>query len=254
MTSELPPQTLTLSNGQGVFIDAESGSVDIANGAHGVVEISGRVPSANTDIVSVTRGQDGIHILAKDKTGFFRQGSSPAMQLNVRVPRGIAVHANTYDASVDLHDFDGQASISSTAGDVEMQNLTGQFNVKANRGNVAVGASSGEIQVVGNYGTLSMQDTSGVLGMSTILGTVRYMGEVGFGDVLNLETDHGPVEVQLAAGSDASVNVTTTSGVVTCLVPGLQPVGPGCAGTLQDGLGQLKIRTVSGSVMLQLLP
>jgi hypothetical protein len=251
---ELPTQTLPLSNGQAVFIDAESGSVDITSGAGGAVEISGQVPSADAGTFAVMRDSDGIHIIAKEKGGFLQPRSSLALELKVRVPNGTSVHADTYDAVIKVHDFTGQVNIASTGGDVQVQNSTGQFNVKANRGNVAIGASSGEIQVAGNYGLISLQDARGAMGVSTILGTVDFTGSVRAGDTLNLETDHGPVAVQLASDTDASVLVATTSGAVTCLVPGIQPVGAGCAGTLQDGRGQLKIRTVSGSIMLQSQP
>jgi hypothetical protein len=250
----LTPQTLPLSSGQAVFIDTESGSVDITSGAGGAVEIAGQVPSADTGTFAVSRDSGGIYIIAKEKGGFLQPRSSPALQLKVRVPNGTSVHADTYDAGIDVHDFTGQADISSTGGDVRVQNSTGKFNVKANRGNVAIGASSGEIQVAGNYGLISLEDASGAMGVSTILGTVNFTGGVRAGDTLNLETDHGPVAVQLAPDTDASVLVATTSGAVTCLVPGIQPAGSGCAGTLQDGRGHLKIRTVSGSIMLQSQP
>jgi hypothetical protein len=251
---ELPLQTLPLSKGQPVFVDVQSGSVEITSGTGGAVEISGRAPSADIGTFAVTSDSDGIHITAKEKSGFLQQPSSPAFQIKVRVPDGTSVHASSYDAGINVHNFTGQADISSTGGNVQVQNSTGQFNVKANRGNVAIGATSGEIQVAGNYGVISLQDARGAMGVSTILGTVNFAGSVRSGDTLNLETDHGPVDVQLALDSDASVFASTTSGAVTCLVPGIQPAGSGCAGTLQDGRGQLKIRTVSGSIMLQSQP
>ena len=82
------------------------------------------------------------------------------------------------------------------------------------------------------------------------MGTIRLTGEPRAEDAIHLETDHGPVEVQLSPGASVQVAVSTTSGVITCLLPGLHPEARGCSGVLGTGAAELVIRTVSGAVTL----
>ena len=68
---------------------------------------------------------------------------------------------------------------------------------------------------------------------------------------MHFETDHGPVQIDLDLNSDVTVRVRTTSGVVTCMVPGVSYNGAACDGSLGSGAGLLQVRTVSGSTTLQ---
>ncbi|HTP00198.1 MAG TPA: DUF4097 family beta strand repeat-containing protein [Anaerolineales bacterium] len=249
--AELPVQELDLSTGQAVYIEADSGAVDITSGGEAAVRLSGQGPTASADSVTVVNTSDGIHFSAKNDSRPFWEGGSPAVHLNVRVPNGTSVHVDSYEAAVNIHDFEGEANISTVAGDIRIQDSKGQFNVKDNRGSVAVVRSSGEIGLAGNYGLLSLQDTTGVMSAATILGMARFAGVVKAGDMLKLETDHGPVELQLADTTDATVTVSSTTGVVSCTVPGLQTTGAGCAGTLNNGDGQVIVQTVSGAVTVE---
>jgi hypothetical protein len=108
--------------------------------------------------------------------------------------------------------------------------------------------------VAGNYGLLTLENVSGQVSASTIMGTIRFIGRGGAGDAFHLETDHGPVEIRLAADASLATRVKTTSGVVDCVIPGLVPAGSACEGTLGNGVGTLDVRTVSGSVNLQRIP
>jgi DUF4097 and DUF4098 domain-containing protein YvlB len=235
-------------------MDVSSGAVDIIGGENGLAEISGAISSLEKVDFSVTRETDGIHIVASYKGNSFWQTDSSTIHLDLRVPNGILIKVNTFDATINVRDYNGQVNITSVSGDIHVQNATGMFIIKPNRGNVTIETSRGEIHVLGNYGVLSVKDTRGNLNVSTIMGTIRFIGVVGAGDNLDFETDHGPVEIQLSQDSDAAIEAVTTSGVVDCTFPGLFYEGQGCAGTLHGGEGRLNIRTVSGSVTLQPIP
>jgi DUF4097 and DUF4098 domain-containing protein YvlB len=172
----------------------------------------------------------------------------------LRLPRDVSIDVNSFDATVNVYDFTGKADITSVSGNIDIRNSSGVFIIKSNRGNVRVQTSKGDIHLAGNYGVLSAIDTRGGLSASTIMGMVRFTGHVGSGDNVSLETDHGPVEIQLGQGSDARVHISTTTGVVTCSFPGLSYEGQGCGGTLGTGGGQLGVRTVSGSATINPIP
>ncbi len=250
-TTELLSQSIPIANGQALFMSVDSGRIEITNGSNGVVQVLGQVPAQGRGKTSITTADDGVHFVVTTKPAQFWQTAPPATHLDVQVPAGAAVSVDTYDGSVKVHDLRGSVAITSVAGNVQVLNSSGQFSIKANRGDVTLDHISGQIGVAGNYGIVTMQDTRGSVSAATILGTLRFMGAVKLNDALKLETDHGPAELHLANDTDASVLVTTTSGVVTCTVPGLYGTGPGCAGKLNNGLGQITVRTVSGSVLVE---
>ncbi len=254
VTVELPVRRLPLSANQSVFIDIDQGNLDIGSAGSGTVEVFGQAGSGEEQSLQVRTAADGVHITFKAPTRPFWQQGGPVPHLDVRVPNGASVRINTFDAGIAIHDFTGNVSVTAVSGDITIDNSQGNFNIRSNRGNVMAEAASGKLHLAGNYGVLSMVNTHGESSASTIMGTVRFAGPISAGDEVALETDHGPVEIQLAETSDATVQVGTTTGVITCTMPGLQYHGQGCGGTLQTGQGQLKVRTVSGTVTLEQLP
>ncbi len=250
----LPVQRLPLSANQQVFIEIDHGSLDISNASSGAVEISGQAPAGEGKSLQLRIAADGIHITFKAPARPFWQQGGAILRLSVRVPNGALVSINTFDAGIVIHDFTGNVSVTAVSGEITIDDSKGSFDVKSNRGNVTAQASSGKVHFAGNYGVLSMVNTHGESSAATIMGTVRFAGLISAGDQVALETDHGPVEIQLAQASNVTVQVGTTTGVVTCTMPGLQYRGQACGGTLQAGQGQLKVRTVSGGVTLGQLP
>jgi hypothetical protein len=105
--------------------------------------------------------------------------------------------------------------------------------------------------VVGNYGLLSLISVRGTINVGTIVGTIQFTGRMGAGDAVDLESDHGPIQIDLDSSSDVTVHIRTTSGVVTCMMNGVTYNGAACDGTLGNGAGLLKTRTVSGTTILQ---
>ncbi|MGZ6347605.1 MAG: DUF4097 family beta strand repeat-containing protein [Anaerolineales bacterium] len=253
-TTALLPEDFSLSEGQSITIDVNSGTLNITQGENGHVKISGTISNSQVVDYKTTLEADGLHLVAKYRGNSFFQPEVPPIRINLSVPTRILIKVSTFDANVDIQDYSGEVNITSVAGDVLVKNVSGLLTLMSNRGNVIVEKSSGELHILGNYGLLSLLDPRGTISASTIMGTIKFNGKIGTGDDLNFETDHGPVEIQLAQDSDAIVQVDTTSGVVTCSIPGIFYKGQRCAGTLHGGQGKLKVRTVSGNVSLQPLP
>ena len=100
-----------------------------------------------------------------------------------------------------------------------MEEANGILTLHSNRGNITVKESAGQVGIVGNYGTLKTQNVSGELSVSTIMGNILFDGIVKDGDTVRLETDHGPVTVNLNENSSLAVKVSSTSGDVACMLP-----------------------------------
>jgi hypothetical protein len=244
-TRPLEPLRIPLAENTNVVVEIESGMLLVTQGETGQLELSSEQPVPERTEVTTASEADGLHIRVRG------QGDAP---LSLRIPEGTNLRVATFDAQVSLLDLDATLRVDSTAGDILAENVSGSFTLISNRGDITVRSGRGELRVLGNYGLLSLQDVAGVMRASTIMGTIQYTGRVAAEDRVQLETDHGPVIIRLDMNSDAAVQVSTTSGVSDCVVPGLAPDGAGCTGQLGNGSGQLNVRTVSGSVDLQRIP
>jgi hypothetical protein len=91
----------------------------------------------------------------------------------------------------------------------------------------------------------------GTVSMSTIMGTLVYIGPPGAADEIRLETDHGPVRVNLPVDADMEVAARTNSGSKACMGVYLRQTYDGCQGVLGEGAGSLTIRTVSGRIQIE---
>jgi hypothetical protein len=242
----LEPQTYLLEPGVPVVIRVNSGQVFLSNSMDGQVILSGEVSASEPHDILVLQQPNGL-IIASETPGNI-------VNLNLQVPPDALVEIHTYGADVHAQDFDGSLDVTSTAGDILISHMQGLAILRANRGDVIIESSEGEFHLPGNYGLLSLTDVSGNIEASTIMGTVRFQGRVGAADRVQLETDHGPVEVWLSPDSDVTVAAGTTTGVVDCVIPGLSPDSAGCIGQLGNGEGSLQIRTVSGEVDLKKTP
>jgi len=172
----------------------------------------------------------------------------------IRLPKNKQVKVETDNASVLMQGYQGDVEIASTSGDIKLEQTTGKLTLRSNRGNVTVQDSSGVVSVVGNYGLLTLQGMSGEIAASTIMGNIVFGGLIQQGDAVRLETDHGAVSVNLSAESALTLKTRSTSGDVTCLLTGVTSSTRTCDGEMRSGGGSLSIRTVSGSVTLQLIP
>jgi DUF4097 and DUF4098 domain-containing protein YvlB len=127
-------------------------------------------------------------------------------------------------------------------------------SLRTGRGDASLSGGAGDIRLIGEHGILSIENSTGQLSATTIMGTIRFLGQPDANDEIRLETDHGPVEVALAEESDLDLTVTTTSGSVTCTFPGLNArSSSGCTSPIGRGQGSLWIRTVSGTITIQRL-
>jgi DUF4097 and DUF4098 domain-containing protein YvlB len=86
------------------------------------------------------------------------------------------------------------------------------------------------------------------------MGTINFTGLIHAGDNVRLETDHGPVDVNLEADSTLTLAAQSTSGDMACMVSGVNSSTRWCNGQFGTGDGALQIRTVSGAVWIRTTP
>lgn len=248
---QLPVRTAQVVEGQSVQIYLNEGVVTVRGNTDGQVYVNGQTLSSDQTNYNITTVNDQVQITVNYKG---KRSSSPPVYLEVSVPNDIALTIETDSASITVREYAGEVKAASVSGNIFIEDVQGSITMHSNRGDVRIGGSTGKISVVGNYGLLTLENAQGEIGVSTIMGNVVFNGAILTGDEVYLETDHGAVSAQLSADSALSIQVRSTSGDVACMVPGLTSTTRICDGIMNSGGGSLSIRTVSGAVMLQLLP
>ena len=248
--TELETREVSAVDTQSILVQVDYGEVTIFESEDDHVEVGGQVLFAHDLEYQVSSTEEQISI----KVFAHRDGTSnPPLRVFVYIPKQHQVKVETGNASVFVQNYQGDLEAASISGNMTIEQMVGKMTLRSNRGNVTVRESSGTISAVGNYGALTMQNVSGETAVSTIMGNVIFDGLVQMGDTVRLETDHGPVSVNLSQDSDLGIQVRSTSGDVSCM-PGITSTTRTCDGEIGSGDGNLSIRTVSGAVTVQLTP
>jgi hypothetical protein len=247
LTAPIEARTIALSEGQALRIELAAGEVILRGGEAGLLRIEGLTadPDPHDPVTETT--QSRVRIAPAGGRTF------PA-RLEIQVPNRVPVSIETDEASIQVLDYEGELEAESVSGDIRLERVAGAITVRSNRGGIRLTDGRGRVSVVGNYGILELKDTRGEVGVSTIMGSVVFGGLISEGDRVRLETDHGPVSVNLASDSSLILQVRSTSGDLACLLPGLAATLRTCEGAMGSAEGLLEIRTVSGGVTLQSTP
>jgi DUF4097 and DUF4098 domain-containing protein YvlB len=249
--TELESHILDAANSQSIIIKVDHGEVIVFQSKNDHVEVGGQVLLPDEVVYQVSSTEKQISIKANANRNNLQD---IPLRVEVHVPKGMLVQVETDSASVLASNYQGDLEVDSTSGKITIEQIIGKITLWSNRGNIIVRKSSGNINVAGNYGVLNVQNVHGETAVSTIMGNVVFDGLIQSGDVVRLETDHGPVSVNLNQASDLSLQVGSISGDVACMVPDISSTTRTCTGEIGAGEGTLKISTVSGAVTLQLTP
>lgn len=252
--ASLQEQSIENPGSRLVRIDIDRGAVRIAGTPDDAVKVSAQLRYPADSDYDVAESPDEIRVHARAPKRALRSPEEPPIVVEVLVPSGTPVVVEAFDGLVELDSLDGRVEVDSASADIRAADLHGTALLRTGRGDTTVQTSSGDIRLIGEHGVLSVENSSGNIAATTIMGTVRFTGRLGAADIVDLETDHGPVEVYLETGSSAAVHIASTSGRIVCTVPGLSGSIEACSGALGDAGGVLTIRTVSGAVALRPAP
>jgi len=248
---QLPSHIVQVTEGQSILIHLNEGDVVVLGSKDRQVRVDGQTLFPYQTDYKVSSSKDQIQIIANYAGS---RSANTSIRLEVSVPNHVKLKVESEFASITIRDYEGELEAISVSGDILVEDVDGVIIARSNRGDVKVRDSKGRISVVGNYGPLTLENIHGDTGVSTIMGTITFNGLILAGDAVRLETDHGPVAVNLNSDSALDLQVRSNSGDVTCLLPGIASSIRTCEGEFNSGDGALAIRTVSGAVTLQLIP
>jgi hypothetical protein len=242
-------RTLSVTGHVNLEIHTGSGSIDVRPGASSTVEIHGRI-QARDDWRN--KAQDKISYLEthppiEQSGNIIRIGqideeayrNNVSLSYEILVPDDTEVDSQTGSGSERIHDLRGPVRATTGSGSIAMANISG--NVRAHTG-------SGSIELDQIVGDVEAATGSGSIRAERIAGSIR------------AETGSGGIILELTAaerGPTRDVEARTGSGSIRASgVAGSLRADTGSGGITASGnpMGEWKLSTSSGSVMLRLDP
>jgi hypothetical protein len=135
---------------------------------------------------------------------------------NVRLERTGPLRVHTGAGHITAGDIAGDAEISTGTGRVQIGNVEGSAAVKNSNGDTTIGAVTGDVRVRAANGAISVDRAGAGVDAKSSNGSIR-LGEVARGSVV-LETANGDLEIGIAEGTAAWLQVNTGFGQVRNLL------------------------------------
>ena len=175
---------------------------------------------------------------------------------DVHCGRSLVLSSRSGDLVINGGSAGTRASVQTQSGSTRLSRLRAeQLQVETVSGNVTLRESSGALSLKTVSGTV---DASGLNTPAVSLNTISADAHLSFaapfsGSVAGT-TVSGDLTLALWDNSDTRVDMTTTSGELSCALPLADRSGDGTrhlAGTIGDGTGRLKLQSVSGDLKIE---
>ncbi len=255
-----------------VEISNVAGSVTITAWDQQVVKVTGRIDN-DKDRFEMEGDTGRVVIKVRPESGEHK--GDKGARLEIQVPSGASLDANTVSADVSVEGVKGTQRLESVSGNIvatvfdeqlDLRTISGDARITGSGGKARVFAdsTSGDVRATGLASEIEANSVSGDLVLE--LGTIphgRFKSVSGDVDVtlglgregrLDIESISGDVELAFKEPVNAEFDVETHSGDIdNCFGPKSQrksQYGPGSElrFTEGDGSGRVRIDTLSGDI------
>ncbi|MQA02819.1 MAG: DUF4097 family beta strand repeat protein [Streptosporangiales bacterium] len=131
---------------------------------------------------------------------------------SLRIEHAAGLRAKTAAGDIAVGRIDGRGDVDAAVGAVWMDEVAGPTVAKVSSGGVTVGEVTADLRLHGAYGDIRVDRVLATVGAKTAYGSVR-VGEAVRSAIV-LDTGHGDLEVGIAAGTAAWLDVSSKYGVV----------------------------------------
>ncbi|MFD7973645.1 DUF4097 family beta strand repeat-containing protein [Streptomyces clavifer] len=174
-------------------------------GRTGTVDVTVELPTGSRIEVTGAWAQ----VLGEGRLGEVRVKTSAG---DVRLDTTGPLRLTASHGSITVDRVEGPAEITTSSGSMRVGLVDGPAVLKNSHGTTTVGAVTGELRVSGANGDIEIRRAEDSVTATTAHGTLR-VGEVARGTV-QLETNHGAIEVGVREGTAAWLDVQSGSGQV----------------------------------------
>ena len=257
--------TVPARPGQRLVVDAYGGEIDVRTWARNAVRLEAE-PTSRTTVQIATSG-GAVNVRTEG-----RRGPPSAVDLKLTVPVWMGldlsgvytdvkvagskapVNVETVQGEVAVTGGEGLVSLRSVQGSVTLRQAKGRIDVHSVNEDVRVSDASGEIVAETVNGEIALERVDATsLDASTVNGDVGYDGPIRDGGRYALSSHNGDVTLAVAAGTNATVSVSTFNGEFESEFPvTLRETRKGkrFSFTIGSGSAQVTLESFQGSVQL----
>jgi DUF4097 and DUF4098 domain-containing protein YvlB len=255
-----------------VEISDIAGTVDVEGWDQPQVAINGDVPGGNDVDVKSEHGR--ITITVRFPSMSF---NTRGVDLRVKVPRTGEVDVTTVSADINSRGITGQQRLKAVSGsvradiaqsDVEVKTVSGDVTLRGDgksaglhlasiSGTIRLEHTSGDVEASTTSGGINLALDSGrSVRMRTVSGSVSFRGKLTKDADFDAQTVSGPVKMRADSDNGYEYDVTTFSGDIgNCFNAKAEKTsryGPGerLSGSLGNGSGHVRLKTMSGDIEL----
>jgi len=205
-------------------------------GSGGKVDVTIEVPEG-----SEIRGATGAgRLLAEGMVGAvtFRSGAG-----DIRVDEAQRVTARTASGAIIIGRATGSVELTTSAGSVRIQELSGEATIKNPNGSTTIGEVTGTLSVQGAHGDVTVANARGSVTAKSSYGNL--LVERIDGGRVQLEAGYGGIEVGIAEGTAAWLDVSSQHGAIR------NTLTPADAPGMDDDTVELHARTSWGDILIR---
>lgn len=225
-----------------IVLDAGRLTVDVGRPRHrglrdlfrsGTVEVAIDLPEG-----SDVRGSTSIgDVRCVGRLGACRLRSEHG---DVRVDDAGPLQVATTNGTIDVDRTTGPADLTSQHGDIRVRRVDGPATIRNTHGETEIGEVTGDLRLTGVNGEIDVARALGDVEARTAHGGIR-IGEVVRGSV-SLTSAHGELEIGVAAGTAAWLDLGSASGEVW------NELGPADGPGPSDETVEVRARTAGGGI------
>jgi hypothetical protein len=155
-------------------IEAGAGSLNVSGiaGTNRILVIATiEIPDADADEARQIIEEDLVLSLERDGSraaldGWFRNSrwsfdESPRVNLDVRVPEGLALNIEDRSGSVDIRDVIGSIELDDGSGSIRITDNGGLLTIRDGSGSIEIERSGGDVRIVDGSGSIAVAEVDG---------------------------------------------------------------------------------------------
>jgi DUF4097 and DUF4098 domain-containing protein YvlB len=197
-----------------VSISNVAGRVDVVAWDRAEVHVVGTL---DDDVEKLRFEADGgdveIKVVLPERSG--RNGGEA--NLEVHVPRGARVEAETVSAPVTVKGTKGELELETVSGAIDLDCEAGSADLSTVSGTVDVEGQMQRVEAESVSGTITLRETSGDVDASTTSGSIEIRG--GNFKRVSCSSVSGPIRFEGTPSGDADLEFENFSGRITLLLP-----------------------------------
>ena len=229
-------KSFSIQPGKDLNIEASFGDVMITtwDKAEVYVKILGNSKAKDKVEFYFNNNENEVSVKAESERNIFNWfGSGPQMRFEVKVPQNFNTKVYTSGGDIKIGDIKGNNFLRTSGGDVTLKNTEGNLKVSTSggdiklyhtKGTMGVSTSGGDIRADEFYGNLDAETSGGDIylkGSESSINAGTSGGDItlkytGSNKGIELHTSGGDINVSLPSDFNATANLSSSGGDVSC--------------------------------------